>query len=68
MYFITCFERYGKTKLGWPDIGSSRTFVYYPHKEWAIEDLHSNNLDIHEEVLSCRIALAIMLLDEVEIW
>ena len=20
MYFITCFERYGKTKLGWPDI------------------------------------------------
>ena len=50
MYFITCFERYGKTELGWPDIGSSRTVGYYPHKEWAVEDLHLNNLDIHEDM------------------
>ena len=50
MYFITCFERYGKTKLGYPDIGSSRTVGYYPHKEWAVEDLHLNNLDIHEDM------------------
>ena len=50
MYFITCFEGYGKTKLGWPDIGSSRTVGYYPHKEWAVEDLNSNNLDIHEDM------------------
>lgn len=48
MYFITCFERYGKTKLGWPDIGSNRTFGYYPNKEMAIEDLHTNNTDLHE--------------------
>ena len=50
MYFITCFERYGKTKLGYPDIGSSRTVGYYPHKEWAVEDLYLNNLDIHEDM------------------
>jgi hypothetical protein len=50
MYFITCFEKYEKTKLGWPNIGSNRTFGYYPHKEWAIEDLHNNNLDMHEAV------------------
>lgn len=48
MYFITCFERYGKTKLGCPDIGSNRTFGYYPNKEMAIEDLHTNNTDLHE--------------------
>ena len=50
MYFITCFGRYGKTKLGYPDIGSSRTVGYYPHKEWAVEDLYLNNLDIHEDM------------------
>jgi hypothetical protein len=50
MYFITCFEKYEKDELGWSDIGSSRTFGYYPHKEWAIEDLHKNNLDIREAV------------------
>ena len=48
MYFITCFERYGKTKLGWPDIGSSRTFGYYLNKEMAIEALHTNHTDLHE--------------------
>lgn len=48
MYFITCFERYRKTELGWPDIGSNRTFGYYPNKEMAIEDLHTNNTDLHE--------------------
>lgn len=50
MYFITCFEKYKKDALGWSDIGSSRTFGYYPHKEWAIDDLHKNNLDIREAV------------------
>lgn len=48
MYFITCFEKYEMTNLGWPDIGSNRTFGYYPHKEWAVEDLHMNNTDLHE--------------------
>lgn len=48
MYFITCFERYGKTELDWPDIGSNRIFGYYPNKEMAIEDLHTNNTDLHE--------------------
>lgn len=48
MYFITCFSKYEKTELGWPDIGASRTVGYYLHKEWAIEDLHNNNCDIRE--------------------
>ena len=48
MYFITCFRKYEKKPTGYPDIGASRTVGYYPHKEWAIEDLHINNLDIHE--------------------
>lgn len=50
MYFITCFQKYEQTKYGVPDIGDSRTFGYYPHKEWAIEDLHKNNLDMREAV------------------
>lgn len=50
MYFITCFQKYEQTKYGVPDIGGSRTFGYYPHKEWAIEDLHKNNLDMREAV------------------
>lgn len=50
MYFITCFEKYEKGKNAWPYVGAIRTFGYYPHKEWAIEDLHKNNLDIHEMV------------------
>jgi hypothetical protein len=50
MYFITCFQKYEQTKCGVPDIGSSRTFGYYPYKHWAIEDLHNNNLDIREAV------------------
>lgn len=50
MYFITCFEKYEKTELGWPDIGSSRTFGYYPNKEMAIEDLHTNHTDLHEHL------------------
>ena len=48
MYFITCFEKYEKNKNGIPDVGDARTVGYYPHREWAIEDLHNNNLDIHE--------------------
>lgn len=50
MYFITCFQKYEQTKYGIPDIGGSRTFGYYPRKEWAIEDLHKNNLDMREAV------------------
>ena len=50
MYFITCFEKYIKTHKDCPYIGDHRTFGYYPHKEWAVEDLHSNNLDIHEDM------------------
>lgn len=50
MYFITCFARYEQTKYGVPDIGDCRTFGYYPHKEWAIEDLHNNNTDLHERL------------------
>ena len=50
MYFITCFQKYEQTKCGVPDIGGSRTFGYYPHKEWVVEDLHTNNLDIREAV------------------
>ena len=49
MYFITCFSRYEiYNKTGVLDIGPSRTFGYYPHKEWAIEDLHKNNTNLHE--------------------
>jgi hypothetical protein len=47
MYFITCFSRYENIR-GVPDIGASRTFGYYPHRHWAIEDLHNNNTDLHE--------------------
>ena len=47
MYFITCFSRYENIR-GVPDIGASRTFGYYPHRHWAIEDLNSNNTDLHE--------------------
>lgn len=50
MYFITCFQKYEQTEYGVPDIGGSRTFGYYPHKEWAVEDLHNNNLDMREAV------------------
>jgi hypothetical protein len=48
MYFITCFEKYEKDELGWPNIGTSRTFGYYNCRDWAIEDLHKNNTDLHE--------------------
>lgn len=48
MYFITCFEKYEKTKLDWPYIGTSRTFGYYSCKDLAIDDLHNNNTDIRE--------------------
>ena len=47
MYFITCFQKYEKVN-GWPEIGASRTFGYYPYKDWAIEDLHRNNTDLRE--------------------
>ena len=50
MYFITCFQKYEQTKCGVPDVGDYRTFGYYPHKERAIECLHNNNLDIHEDM------------------
>ena len=50
MYFITCFEKYEISKFSIPDIGSSRTFGYYPHKEWAVKDLHNNNCDIRETI------------------
>lgn len=50
MYFITCFQKYEQTKYGVPDVGDYRTFGYYPHKERAIECLHNNNLDIHEDM------------------
>lgn len=56
MYFITCFQKYEQTKYGVPDIGDSRTFGYYPHKEWAIEDLHKNNLDMREAVYDYAVA------------
>lgn len=49
MYFITCFQKYEQDeRTHIPDIGSLRTFGYYPYKELAVEDLHKNNLDIHE--------------------
>lgn len=47
MYFITCFQKYEKVN-GWPEIGASRTFGYYPYRDWAIEDLHKNNTDLRE--------------------
>ena len=47
MYFITCFQKYEKVN-GWPEIGASRTFGYYNYRDWAIEDLHRNNTDLHE--------------------
>ena len=50
MYFITCFYKYEKDERGFPRLGSIRTFGYYPHKEWAIEDLHKNACDIREAV------------------
>jgi hypothetical protein len=51
MYFITCFQKYEiDKKTGVPDIGAERTFGYYPYKEWAVEDLHDNNCDIHEDL------------------
>ena len=50
MYFITCFQKYEQTKYGVPDVGDYRTFGYYTHKERAIECLHNNNLDIHEDM------------------
>lgn len=48
MYFITCFQKYEQTKLGVPDIGSSRTFGYYHDRGVAIEMVKKNNCDIQE--------------------
>lgn len=50
MYFITCFQKYEQTKLGVPDIGSYRTFGYYNDRDVAIEMVHQNNCDIHENL------------------
>ena len=48
MYFITGFQRYEWGSNGVPELGAVRTFGYYARKEWAVDDLHNNALDIRE--------------------
>lgn len=50
MYFITCFTKYETDKLGWPDIGSARTFGYFADKDEAIAAVKRNCGDIQERV------------------
>ena len=49
IYFITCFSRYvPNTRIGVPDIGSSRTFGYYKDRSTAISAVTHNCCDIQE--------------------
>lgn len=48
MYFITCFEKLEKDKLGWLNTGASRTFGYYKELKDAKEALNNNSCDMHE--------------------
>jgi hypothetical protein len=50
MYFITCFEQYGKDNLGWINIGAARTFGYYKDKDVALEAVKKNWCDIQERL------------------
>lgn len=48
MYFITCFEKTAYDHLGWPDMGSTRTFGFFSNKEEAFKALHLNYCDMWE--------------------
>lgn len=48
MWFITVFEELGTTKLGWPDVGSCRTWGFYFNRDTAVRALHENWTDMRE--------------------
>ncbi len=48
MFFITCFSKLEKDKLGWLDMGSSRTFGFKSDFESAKTALNENICDMHE--------------------
>ena len=50
MYFITCFQKYEIDELGWPNVGSGRTFGYYNDRDVALEAVRDNWCDIQERI------------------
>lgn len=48
MYFITVFTKMEEDKLGWPNLGSQRTWGYYNMHEDAVRALHNNSTDMWE--------------------
>ena len=55
MFFITCFEKVDKDKLGWLDMGSSRTFGFKETLEDAEYALNHNSCDMWETVYNYAI-------------
>lgn len=48
IFFITCFQKIDIDKLGWLDMGASRTFGFKPTFEQAEEALNTNMCDMYE--------------------
>lgn len=48
MFFITCFTKIAKHKLGWLDMGSIRTFGFLETFEEAEQALNENACDMRE--------------------
>lgn len=49
MYFITVFDKCEPNDMYFADLGDQRTWGYYPEYEWAVNALHENRMDMHED-------------------
>lgn len=52
MFFITCFEKIGVDKLGWPDMGDTRVFGFKETLAQAEYALNNNVCDMFEYLYS----------------